>query len=141
MHSPSAFGGAPQVAKTVFSDIRGNISSLLASAINQNALDQALTTNDKTNVLSMLRNYGDLDSNYSYSGSSRAGFSGQENVGSRDRDTQITVKNLSDLVSDTFLQSRWINFSEGYNQQSSMLQPIGGMDKIATAFRGRVARI
>ena len=62
MHSPSAFGGAPQVAKTVFSDIRGNISSLLASAINQNALDQALTTNDKTNVLSMLRNYGDLDS-------------------------------------------------------------------------------
>ena len=139
LHSPSAFGGTPQVAKTVFSDIRGNISSLLASAINQNALDQALTTNDKANVLSMLRNYGDLDSNYSYSGSSRAGFSGQENVGSRDRDTQITVKNLSDLVSDTFLQSRWINFSEGYNQQSSMLQPIGGMDKIATAFRGRIA--
>ena len=139
LHSPSAFGGTPQVAKTVFSDIRGNISSLLASAINQNALDQALSTNDKANVLSMLRNYGDLDSNYSYSGSSRAGFSGQENVGSRDRDTQITVKNLSDLVSDTFLQSRWINFSEGYNQQSSMLQPIGGMDKIATAFRGRVA--
>ena len=139
LHSPSAFGGTPQVAKTVFSDIRGNISSLLALAINQNALDQALTTNDKANVLSMLRSYGDLDSNYSYSGSSRAGFSGQENVGSRDRDTQITVNNLSDLVSDTFLQSRWINFSEGYNQQSSMLQPIGGMDKIATAFRGRVA--
>ena len=139
LHSPSAFGGTPQVAKTVFSDIRGNISSLLASAINQNALDQALTTNDKANVLSMLRSYGDLDSNYSYSGSSRAGFSGQENVGSRDRDTQITVNNLSDLVSDTFLQSRWINFSEGYNQQSSMLQPIGGMDKIATAFRDRIA--
>ena len=139
LHSPSAFGGTPQVAKTVFSDIRGNISSLLASAINQNALDQALSTNDKANVLSMLRNYGDLDSNYSYSGSSRAGFSGQENVGSRDRDTQITVKNLSDLVSDAFLQSRWINFSEGYNQQSSMLQPIGGMDKIATAFKDRIA--
>ena len=67
LHSPSAFGGTPQVAKTVFSDIRGNISSLLASAINQNALDQALTSNDKANVLSMLRNYGDLDSNYSYS--------------------------------------------------------------------------
>ena len=139
LHSPSAFGGTPQVAKTVFSDIRGNISSLLASAINQNALDQALTTNDKANVLSMLRSYGDLDSNYSYSGSSRAGFFGQENVGSRDRDTQITVNNLSDLISDTFLQSRWINFSEGYNQQSSMLQPIGGMDKIATAFRDRIA--
>ena len=139
LHSPSAFGGTPQVAKTVFSDIRGNISSLLASAINQNALDQALTTNDKANVLSMLRNYGDLDNNYSYSGSSRAGFSGQENIGSRERDTQITVKSLSDLVSDSFLQSRRINFSEGSNQQPSMLQPIGGMDKIATAFRDRVA--
>ena len=139
LHSPSAFGGTPQVAKTVFSDIRGNISNLLASAINQNALDQTLNLNDKANVLSMLRNYGDLEGDYSYTGSSRAGFSGQENVGSRDRDTQITVKNLSDLVSDTFLQSRWINFSEGYNQQSSMLQPIGGMDKIATAFKDRVA--
>ena len=141
LHSPSAFGGAPQVAKTVFSDIRGNISSLLASAINQNALDQTLTSEDKANILSMLKNYGDLDSNYAYSGSSRAGFSGQENVGSRDRDIQITVKNLSDLIADTFLQSRWINFSEGYNQQSSMLQPIGGMDKIATAFRDRVAPV
>ncbi len=139
LHSPSAFGGTPQVAKTVFSDIRGNISNLLASAINQNALDQTLNLNDKANVLSMLRNYGDLEGDYSYTGSSRAGFSGQENVGSRDRDTHITVKNLSDLVSDTFLQSRWINFSEGYNQQSSMLQPIGGMDKIATAFKDRVA--
>ena len=80
LHSPSAFGGAPQVAKTVFSDIRGNISSLLASAINQNALDQTLTSEDKANILSMLKNYGDLDSNYAYSGSSRAGFSGQENT-------------------------------------------------------------
>ena len=139
LHSTSAFGGNPQVAKTVIADIRGNISSLLASAINQNALDQTLTSDDKANILSMLRNYGDLDSNYSYSGSSRAGFSGQENVGSRDRDIQITVKNLSDLVADSFLQSRRINFSEGSNQQPSMLQPIGGMDKIATAFRDRVA--
>ena len=141
LHSASAFGGNPQVAKTVIADIRGNISSLLASAINQNALDQTLTSDDKANILSMLINYGDLDSNYSYSGSSRAGFSGQENTGSRDRGTQITVKNLSDLVADSFLQSRRINFSEGSNQQPSMLQPIGGMDKIATAFRDRVASV
>ena len=141
LHSTSAFGGNPQVAKTVIADIRGNISSLLASAINQNALDQTLTSDDKANILSMLRDYGDLDSNYSYLGSSRAGFSGQEDIGSRDRGTQITVKNLSDLVADSFLQSRRINFSEGSNQQPSMLQPIGGMDKIAKAFRDRVASV
>ena len=138
LHSSSAFGGKPQVAKTVFSDVRGNISELLASAINKNALDETLTSADKTNILGMLRDYGDLNGNYKYEGSSRAGFSGQENAGSRDRDIQIDAKDLQDLLIAFPL---WrIDFSQGANQQPSMLQPKGGMDKIARAFQARVSQ-
>ena len=61
LHSTTAFSGKAQVAKTVFSDTRGNIAELLATAINQNALDSELTSTDKTRILNMLRSYGDLN--------------------------------------------------------------------------------
>ena len=139
LHSTSAFSGKAQLTKTVFSDTRGNIAELLATAINQNALDSELTSTDKTRILNMLRSYGDLNrSSYKYEGSSRAGYSGQENVGSRDRDTQISARKLQDLLVDDF--PHWAtNHSEGINQQPSMLQPKGGMDKIARAFYAKIS--
>ena len=140
LHSTSAFGGEPQVAKTILSDIRGHISSLLAMAINQNALDQSLTSNDKVNILNMLKGFGNLNNNYLYQGGSRAGFLGQENVGSRDRDTQINIKTLQDIVADSFIDSQSrLDFSHGINQQPAMLQPKGGMDKIGTAFASKIS--
>ena len=137
-YSTDAFEGKPQVAKTIYSDIRGNISELLATSINQGALDSELTATDKAYILAMLRGYGNLNgANYKYEGSTRAGFSGQENVGSRDRDTEITAKRLQDILIGEFPWWREY-FSEGINQQPSMLQPKGGMDKIARAFYARI---
>ena len=82
----------------------------------------------------MLRQYGDLNRDtLKYEGSSRAGFSGQENIGSRDRDTQISARKLIEYLVDEF--PHWAtNHPEGINQQPSVLQPKGGMDKIAKAF-------
>ena len=138
IHSTSAFSGIPQVAKTVYSDTRGGIAELLASAINQNALDAELTATDKSRIVSMLRFYGDLNRDtLKYEGSSRAGFSGQENIGSRDRDTQISTKKLQEYLTDEF--PLWATrFPQTINQQPSMLQPKGGMDKIARAFFARI---
>jgi len=44
---------------------------------------------------------------------------------------------LSNLVSETFWQNRQ-GFPEGLEQQATMLQPVGGMDRIARAFEQRV---
>ncbi len=77
LHSPNAFNGQPQITKQVMADTRGNIARLLATAINQNALDQELSPSDKANILQMLSFFGDLDQNFGYAGSSRAGFPGQ----------------------------------------------------------------
>ncbi|ANO52625.1 flavin monoamine oxidase family protein [Woeseia oceani] len=137
LHSPAAFNGQPQVARRVITDSRGHIAELLATAINQNALDQQLSTTDRANVLAMLREFGDLSAGDTYNGSSRAGFPGQENTGSRDRGQLLAPLPLQDLVQDTFWQLR-TSFPDGLEQQASLLQPVGGMDRIALAFEAQV---
>ena len=138
LHSPTSFGGQPVIARRVAADTRGHIARLLATAVNQGALDQELTAADKTNILGMLRQFGDLDGNFGYGGSSRAGFPGQEDVGSRQRGQNVNPLALRDLINETFWQNRQ-GFPESLNQQATMLQPVGGMDQIARAFEAQVA--
>ena len=138
LHAPSAFGGQPQVARRLRADTRGGIAELLATALDQDALDQVLTETDKANLLAMLRQYGDLDIDNRYRGTARAGFPGQENAGSRRRGELLSARRLQELVAEFFWELR-LSFSEGFDQQPAMLQPVGGMDSIARAFESRVA--
>lgn len=137
LHSPGAFGGQPQIARQLLADTRGGIAELLSTAINQDALDQALTETDKANILAMLRQFGDLDINYIYSGTPRGGFPGQGNAGSRQRGELLPPRQLQELVTEFFWELR-LSFSQGFDQQPAMLQPAGGMDRIARAFESRV---
>lgn len=138
MQSTGSMGGQPVIARRVEADTRGHVARLLATAINQNALDAELTAADKANILEMLRRFGDLDGSFNYAGSGRAGFPGQENTGSRQRDEQVNPLALQDLINETFWQQRQ-GFTDGLNQQSTMLQAVGGMDRIARAFEAEVA--
>jgi monoamine oxidase len=137
LHSPGAFGGQPQLARRLVADTRGGIAELLSTAINQGALDQALSDMDKANILAMLREYGDLDINNGYAGTPRAGFPGQENAGSRQRGELLPARQLQELVTEFFWELR-LSFSQGFDQQPAMLQPVGGMDRIARALESRV---
>ena len=110
---------------------------MLSTAINQNALDQELTGIDRANVLGMLRSFGDLDAGNRYAGSRRAGFPGQADPGSRDPDGLLAPLALAELVQETFWQDR-LAFAEQLEQQATMLQPVGGMDRIAAAFETAV---
>ena len=138
MHSATSFNGQPQTARQVQADTRGNIARLLALAVNQNALDQELSANDKVNILQMLRSFGDLSGNFDYPGSERAGFPGQQDTGSRQRGEPLTPLQFQEIISETFWQQRQ-DFPHSLNQQSTMLQPVGGMDQIARAFENRIA--
>jgi monoamine oxidase len=138
MHSPAAFGGSPVIRRRVVADSRGYIASLLASAINQNALDAELTETDKVNILAMLREFGALAADDEYAGTSRGGFPEQETAGSRQRGDIVSPLQLQELIADSFWQSR-LDYSESLDQQPTMLQPVGGMDRIARAFETQVA--
>ncbi len=138
LHSPQAFDGQAQVARHVIADTRGNIARLLALSLNQNALDQELSPTDKANILAMLRDFGDLDSSYDYTGTTRAGFPGQKATGSRRRGELVEPLDLQTLIGDAFWQARQ-DYPQELDQQPVMLQPVGGMDRIARAFELRVS--
>ena len=138
LHSPNAFGGQPQVARRVIADTRGNLARLLALAVNENALDQELSAADRSNILAMLREFGDLDNSYDYTGTPRAGFPGQGSTGSRQRGELVDPLDLQALISDAFWQARQ-DYTQELDQQPTMLQPAGGMDRIARAFETKVA--
>ncbi len=139
LHSTNSFGGQPQIARHVIADTRGNIARLLALAVNQNALDQELSAADKTNILNLLRSFGDLSGSFDYTGTSRAGFPGQEDTGSRQRGELVNPLQLQELLGETFWQNRQ-DFAHGLDQQSTMLQPVGGMDRIGIAFEAQVVQ-
>lgn len=138
MHSSTAMGGQPVIARRVRADTRGHVARLLAMAVNQNALDAELSAADKSNILAMLRSYGDLDANFGYTGTERAGFPGQEMTGSRQRGEIVQPLALQDLIAQAFWQQRQ-GFYEELEQQPGLLQPTGGMDRIARAFEARIA--
>ncbi len=138
LHSPNAFGGQPQVARQIIADTRGGIARLLSTAVNQNALDAELTAADKANLLAMLRQFGDLNASGNYTGSFRAGYPGQENAGGRQRGDLLSPRSLQQLVAEFFWELR-SSFSQGFDQQPAMLQPVGGMDKITDALAAQVS--
>lgn len=139
LHSDNSFSGQPQIARRVHADTRGNIAALLAQAVTDNALDQELSPTDKVGILNMLHDFGDLDGSFKFNGTERAGFPGQENTGSRQRGEFVTSLQLSDLLSDIFWAQRQ-DFAHGLDQQPTMLQPVGGMDKIGNAFEAQVGQ-
>ena len=61
--------------RAAVNDTRGFVSELLAKAINQGSLDQAITADEKLKLLPFLRRYGDLDERFGFAGTTRSGFS------------------------------------------------------------------
>ena len=102
MHSPGTFGGQPVISRRIHADTRGNIARLLAMAVNQGALDAELSASDKAGIIQMLRNFGSLDGASNYNGTSRAGFPGQEDTGSRQRGEFVNPLALQNLINETF---------------------------------------
>jgi monoamine oxidase len=121
--------------RAAHADLRGYISELLAKAASGGALDTALTVEDRARLLDFLRLYGDLDPSLAYRGSERRGF--RVPPGSGDQPgTRDAPPALGALLQAGFWQhfaSEW-----SFDQQMTMFQPVGGMDRIAAAFVDRV---
>ena len=136
IHDSAAFGGQPQRAREVLAAVRGNITELLSKAIHAGALDSEITLSEQSAVLNVLRDFGDLTLSNHYTGSTRAGLA----TGSGGLTPALPVNplNLDDFLYNSNVPFT-LSFSEGINQSSTMMQPVGGMDKIAYAFANEVA--
>jgi monoamine oxidase len=131
LQNDAAFGGKPQVMRQVENDARGHVSELLAKSIHQGVLDQELSVADRDRMLSFLRTYGSLDDAGKYLGSDRAGYAKPAGAGD-DAGTLSTPLDMHTLLDANFWQG--VLFDEAFDQQATMFQPVGGMDRIPYAF-------
>ena len=129
--NPAANAGRPIELRQAVNDARGAISELLGKAINRGALDQELTVPDKDRMLAFLRQYGDLSPDLLYRGSTRSGY--KTLPGPAD---QVGVKRDPVPLGVLLDADMWTGmlFEESFTQQATMFQPVGGMDRIASAF-------
>jgi monoamine oxidase len=113
--------------RTAINDTRGHISELLAKALNQGALDQALSAEDKAKLLPFLKFYGDLDDKFAFKGTVRAGFGKPPGVQSFEEPPEATP--LRTLLGNE--QLGMTLFEDMLYMQATMFQPVGGMDQIS----------
>ena len=135
-HDQTMFDGHPVEARRVHHDTTGHVAELLAKAVNRDALDEDLNADDKTKILEFLRALGDLDADLSYRGSTRAGYVSLPGAGPS---AGVVGKPLalSALLDSSFWH--WhLHFEKTFEQQATMLHPVGGMDRISAAFEKRL---
>ena len=144
LHSAGAFGGQPQRIRNIKADLQGHVSELLAKATAQGRLDEAVSAEDKEMLLQALKSWGALDQNYAYkanliSGRYRGyakGPGGGLGGGLGAAPVAGEPIDLSEI-----LKSRLWRYLQNFAQlefQTTMFQPVGGMDMIGRAFAKEV---
>ena len=133
-HDSGVFEGRPVRSRQVVHDSRGYISELLAKALDTGALDEAVDEADRGRLLAFIRTYGDLDESMKYVGSHRAGLQLPSGFGPGDA---MVPLDFAELLKSEFWFYK-MHFAEGFEYQATMMQPVGGMDHISSAFATRV---
>ena len=135
-HDDYRFGGKPIESRELYHHFRGYVAELLAKALDTTALDDALTPGDKRRLGAFLRNFGALDEDAVYRGSSRAGYATPPGAGLQ-AGVPREPYDLSALLDSNFWSWK-MHEHDDFDQQATMLQPVGGMDRIAAAFERRL---
>ncbi|TDE85861.1 flavin monoamine oxidase family protein [Deinococcus sp. S9] len=121
-------------------DMQGHVSELLAKSVAAgNNLDTAITGEDRERLLEALRGWGFLDKDYRYSKSlaTSAVRGYAEDPGARLQPGEpATPLTLQSILSNRL----WSDLATGmlYEFQSTIFEPVGGMDAMARAFEARV---
>jgi monoamine oxidase len=130
------FGGQVHHSRQMLNDMRGQISSLLAKAIDRNALDQELRGGEKEAMRQFIAFYGELAQNGDYRPLGRSGFA-VEPGGYSEAGQALPPLALADFMRNPAMALPLV-FEEIFDQQTPMLQPVGGMDRIAHALYQQV---
>jgi len=123
--------GKPVEQRQVIHDTRGYLSELLAKAISQHSLDQALSKEDAERLLDFLEDFGDLSEGYRYTGSTRGGYVESPGAGPVGG-TPHSPLSLHELLIANLSKGEF--YEEQIDWQATMFQPVGGMDRIPYAF-------
>jgi monoamine oxidase len=124
-------GGVPVPQRKAANDTRGHVAELLSKCIQQGALDSELTKEDRDRMTTFLKVYGPLDKTGAYVGSDRAGFKTPPGAGAQVPVPEVPM-DMHTLLDADFWDG--LLYEEAWDWQATMMQPVGGMDRIPYAF-------
>ncbi len=140
LHSSRSFGGVPQRYRDVMTDFTGYTAELLAKSVNQNKLDEPVTADEKHDLLAAMQGWGMLDGSYGYRESNftslRRGFAKEQGGGPDGAPLPSQPLGRAELMRSGLWE--WLGFHMMYDMQTTMFQPVGGMDMIGRAFARQV---
>jgi monoamine oxidase len=136
MHSSHIGNGRTDQVRRSLYDLQGHVAELLVKCTNKPGLDLPLTPDDIKKLHAMLAEFGDLtkiDDTYVYR--NQQGWAGYEiPPGAANQ----PGKPLSPLKLEEILRSdvwdNWIFRDRDYSWQTSLLEPVGGMDQFVKGF-------
>jgi len=143
VHSKDYFGGKPQRFREVQADFQGHVAELLAKTARQDKLDQSVTKEDQEMLLDALKSWGALNKDYAYvaghDSAERRGYAVNKGGGLMPEPVGGQPISLSDLLkSDVW---RALTFGQTHQWQSTIFQPVGGMDATPKAIGKTLADI
>ncbi|NID17003.1 flavin monoamine oxidase family protein [Luteibacter yeojuensis] len=136
LHGESAMGGKPQRMREVQADFNGGVSELLAKVAGKGGLDDQVSKEDKEMLLEAMRGFGGLDNDYRYVAghacNSRRGYAKDAGAGPDGAPVFSQPVGLHDVLGSHLWKS--LGISGMYEFQTTLMQPVGGMDAIGKAF-------
>lgn len=130
--------GRPVQMREAIYNVRGNVASLLAKGVQNGGVDVALSAEDKARLVENLIGWGQLDPDLMFRHSENAGFTIEPAAGDaagKPRDAMILASLLHPIV------WRGPGFHDAIDMQATMLQPVGGMDRIPMAFAAKLGDV
>ena len=130
------FAGKVHPERRMINDMVGRSSELLAKAIDQRALDQEMPKGELEAFRQFLRFYGGLDEKGKYGNQGSSGFS-VEPGGYAQAPRPVEALSFKELLPSQAVALPYL-FEAIFDMQAPLLQPVGGMDRIAAAIYDQV---
>ena len=130
------FGGKVQPERRMVEDMRGQLGELLAKAIDAHALDGQVSKDELAAVRQFLVPYASLDGKGRYAPGGSSGWS-VDGGGYAQAPVPLPPLAFKDLAPSPAVTLPYL-FEHIWDMQSTMLQPVGGMDRIAHAIYQQV---
>lgn len=135
------FGGKVQPERRMINDMRGHLGELLAKAIDQHALDQEVPKGELEMIRQFLIPYAQLDAKGRYSPAGSSGYS-VDGGGYMQAPKSLQPETVEELLPGAVGARGSVVlpyiFEHIWDMQATMLQPVGGMDRIAYALYEQV---
>lgn len=135
-NAPWDFGGKVHPERRMVNDMRGHVGELLAKAIDKHALDQEMPKDELAMFRQFLGIYAPLDNKGRYVTVGQSGYS-VEGGGYNQKPQVVPALSLKELLPNQAIALPYI-FEHIHEMQATMLQPVGGMDRIAHAIYEKV---